>query len=355
MSIYGKFYSPEKILSYGRPYNFCVGARTVGKSTGWALETIGEFLKDGWLAIYIRRTLDELRLTSEGYFDTAAFLMGRYLCKDIKIVYKGGEYQCNGKLFGYAIPLSLQQKYKSSCYERVRNMIYDEFMIMPGSQARYIGGKNASGAEVEAMSSLYQTVDRGPDRAFRNEARVIFIGNAGTYYNPFFIDLGIDRFLRPDTKYLAPKGALYVVEQTFETEATKDIKQSYSYQLSSQKTKDYAYGNKYADLLRSKDFIERTPSGERSPLITMVYEGQMYAVYAYMDKGYIWIGHGRCDGKPVLSLTCEDHRPNYLLISQWRGNYITNLVKQMYDRGSIRFADQKCKMVLDFYLRYDII
>lgn len=355
MTIYDKFYSPERALSYGRPYIFSIGSRSIGKTTGWAINTLLEHLRDESQVIYVRRTLDELRLTAETYFDTAAYLVGRYLSKDVSVTYKGGEYKCNDKLLGYALPLSLQQKYKSGAYDKVRTIIYDEFMIAPGSSARYIGGRNGSSAEVEAMSSLYQTVDRGPDRPYRNETRVVFLGNAGTYYNPFFVEYGIDRWLRPETKYLAPKGALYVVEQTAETEATKTIKESYSYQLSSQKTKDYAYGNKYADLLRSAAFIERSPAGDRSPLFTMAYEGQMYGVYAYMDKGYIWIGHGRCDGKPVLSLTCEDHRPNYLLISQWRGNYLTSLVKQMYDRGSVRFADQKCKMVLDFYLRYDII
>lgn len=353
--IYGKFYSPQRALDYGRPYVFSVGARSIGKTTGWAIHILREFLKRGRQFIYVRRTQDETQLTAEHYFDTAASIVAKFDKCEVIVEYTGGEYYINGELAGFAIPLSLQNKYKSGNFSGVWYILYDEFMIMPGSSARYIGGRNNSSAEVDAMSSLYQTVDRGEGKAFRNETTVVFIGNAGTYYNPFFIAYDIDRYLRPDTKYLAPKGALYVVEQTAETEATKEIKQSYSYLLSTQATKDYAYGNKYADLMRSKDFIQKTPQGDRTPLVTMVYEGNRYAVYAYMDKGYIWMGHGTCDGRPVISLTCEDHKPNYLLISQWRGNYVTNLIKQMYDRGSIRFQDQKCKMVLDFYLRYDTI
>ena len=354
MDLYGPFYNPAKILSYGRNLMFSVGSRSIGKTTGWCIDTVMDFLKSGKQWIYVRRTKDELDVTAPTYFDNATdILMAHNVKMPGPVVYKGGEYMIGDKVAGFAIPLSLQQKYKSSNFSGVHRIIYDEFMITPGSGSRYIGGKGAMSGEVDAMTSLYQTVDRGVGRAFRDETQIVFLGNAGSFFNPFFIEYGIDRLLRPDTKYLAPKEAIYVVECTRETAATKLIEQSIGYKMSTKKSRDYAYENKYADLGDSA-FIQK-PKGRRVPLCNLVYEGDTYGVYSYTGLGFLYMCHEAADGRVTLALTTADHKPNYLLISRWHGHPITNELKQMYDLGSIRFADHKCKMALDFYLKYDMI
>lgn len=351
--IFGKFYNPTKLLSYGRVLNFTIGSRSIGKSTGFALFMLKEYIEKGRRFIYVRRTQDETQLTAPSYFDNAVDILKAHGYNIETFAYKGGEYYINGELCGYAIPLSLQQKYKSSDYSSVWYILYDEFMIAPGSSARYIGGKTASSAEVEAMTSLYQTVDRGVGRAYRNETRIIFVGNAGTFFNPFFINYGIDKYLRPDTKYLSPKNEIYVVELTSETEATKDIKESNGYKMSTERSKAYAYENRFADL-HGDDFIEHNPFGRHTALINIICDGKTYGVYSYPDAGYIYVCTKECDGRPIMSITTADHRPNYLMIKTWHGHPITQLIKEMYDNGSIRFADYKCKLVIDTYLAYDV-
>lgn len=353
-NIYGKFYSPEHALSYGRPYVFSVGSRSIGKSTGWAIHLIDQFVKYKRQWIYTRRDEKETMKTCEHFFDTAISIYNNYHDESHTLEYKSGAYYIDGEVSGFVIPLSQQQKYKSGNYSGVWFIIYDEFMIAPGSNARYLGGRGRMSSEVDAMSSLYQSVDRGEGRAFRNETTVAFLGNAGTFYNPFFISYGIDKYLRPDTKYLAPKGELYVVELTRETEATAEIKESYGFRLSSEKTKAYAYENSYADMHGDKSFILKRPSGNRAPVCNLIYEGTEYTVLSYEDSGFIWIGKGRSTEVPTLALTCSDHKPNYLLMANWRGSYVTNLIKQMYDFGNIRFGDGKAKLAIDFYLRYDV-
>lgn len=353
MDLYGKFYNPNKLLSYGKVLNFTIGSRSIGKSTGWAIHLLKEYVEKGRQFIYVRRTQDETQLTAPSYFDNAVDILRMKGYKIESFSYKGGEYYLNDELCGYAIPLSLQQKYKSSNYSNVWWILYDEFMIAPGSSAHYIGGSTGATAEVDAMTSLYQTVDRGIGRAFRNETRIIFVGNAGTFFNPFFINYNIDRYLRPDTKYLAPKNEIYVVELTRETEATKEIKESYGYKMSTEKTKAYAYNNEYADL-GDDSFLEKTPKGTHQTLINIISDGNTYGVYSYHDNGYLYICHKQCDGRPTLSLTTADHKPNYLMFKHWHGHPVTTLIKQMYDIGAIRFYDYKCKMALDTYLRYDV-
>lgn len=351
--IFGKFYNPTKLLSYNKVLNFSIGSRSIGKSTGFALYLLREFIENGRQFIYCRRTMDETQLTAPTYFDNAVDILKSHGYNIESCVYQGGQYMVDGALAGYAIPLSLQQKYKSSNYSDVWYILYDEFMIMPGSQSRYIGGSTNASAEVEAMTSLFQTVDRGVGRAFRNETKIIFVGNAGTFFNPFFINYGIDRYLRPDTKYLAPKNDMYVVELTSETEATKEIMSSNGFKISTERTKSYAYGNQFADL-KGDQFIDKNPIGIHTPLCNLIYEGNTYGVFAYFDSGYIYITHKKADGRPNISLTTADHRPNYLMMRTWHGHPITKRIKEMYDCGSIRFYDFKCKMTIDFYLAYDV-
>ena len=350
--VYGIFYNPTKLLSYGKPLLFSLGCRSIGKSTGIALKLLIDFIEKGRQFIYCRRTKDELMLTAANYFDNAVSILRANGWDIDNVVFSGGVYKMGDRICGYAIPLNLQQKYKSSNYSDVWYILYDEFMVMPGSQSRYIGGKSNISAEVEAMTSLYQTVDRGIGRAFRNETTIIFVGNAGSFYNPFFITYEIDRYLRPDTKYLSPKDSLYVVEFTRETEATKLIKESYGYLMSTEKTRSYAYDNRFADL-SGDSFIEKNPPGTRTPLCNLIYEGNCYGVFAYWDAGYIYISHKRAEGRPDISLTTVDHRPNYLMMTSWKGHPVTKRIKEMYDTGNIRFYDYKCKMVIDFYLSYD--
>lgn len=353
-NIFGEFYSPAKCLSYGRHLIFTIGSRSIGKSTGWAIWLLKEYVEKGRQWIYCRRTRDETDLTAPTYFDNAATILKSSGYPIGQVEYKGGEYLVDGVVAGYAIPLSLQQKYKSTNYSGVWYILYDEFMIAPGSGSRYIGGRQASSAEVDAMSSLYQTVDRGIGQAARNETTVVFVGNAGTFFNPFFVNYGIDRLLRPDTKYLAPKGAIYVVELTTETAATAKIKDSVGYAMSTEKTRAYAYENKYADL-GDMAFISKEPPGRRLPMCNFIYEGNRYGVYAYTHEGFIYVSHKYADGRQDIALTTADHKPNYLLIGRWHDHPVTKEIKQMYDLGAIRFQDAKCKLAIDFYLKYDTI
>lgn len=351
--LYGVFYNPIKVLSYGKFIIFSIGSRSIGKSTGWAIFLLTEFIDKGRQFIYVRRTQDETQLTAPTYFDNAANILIENGAPIKEVVYKGGVYFVDGKVAGYAIPLSLQQKYKSSNYSDVWYILYDEFMVMPGSTSGYLGGRTNSSAEVDAMSSLYQTVDRGIGRASRNETKIIFVGNAGAYFNPFFINYHIDRYLRPDTKYLSPKNDIYVLEQTSETGATKTIKESNGYKMSTEKTRQYAYENKYADLGASA-FIEKF-EGRKLPLCNFSYEGDLYGLYRCNEAGFLYVCHKTCDGRQTIALTTADHDPNYLMINTWHGHPITKLLKEMYDMGCVRFSDHKCKMVIDFYLRYDIM
>lgn len=354
MDLYGDFYSPVKLLSYGRRLNISIGSRSIGKSTGIGMHLLKDFIENGHRFIYMRRTKDETDDTAPNYFGDAVSILNDNGFSINDFSYINNKYFLNGELCGYSLSLRRQSKAKSMGISNVWWILYDEFMITPGESSFYLGGRNNMTREVDAMASLIQTVDRKKGKAFRNEVRVFLVGNAGTLYNPFLMNFDIDAMLRPETKYLAPKKEDYVVEMTDQVEATKDFKNSFGYYMSSKKVKAYAYENKFYDTLGAEAFILKKPDGPRSPLLTFEYDGENYGVYGYERAGYLYVSHEPTNRGKVLALTAQDHKPNYLMFENYRGHPGLVLIKDMYDKGAIRFFDLKCKSVIDFYLKYAI-
>src|SRR5699024_375635 len=94
------------------------------------------------------------------------------------------EYEENPKkaeweTIGYFVSLSTAQSKKSVAYPAVTTIIYDEFIIEKGS-LRYLPN------EARAFNEFYSTVDRWQDKT-----RVLFLANAVSIMNPFFLEYDI--------------------------------------------------------------------------------------------------------------------------------------------------------------------
>ena len=348
-TIYGDFYSPMKALSYHRPYIFSIGVRSIGKSTGWMIFLVLEAVKKGNHFIYMRRTENELRETAPTAIQNAVAIINRYYKEPLikNWEYKNGKYYINDELVGYAIPLSLEAKHKSIDYSDVWYIVYDEFLVRSG---KYLGNKDTPYYEMDCVESLFQTVDRGIDRAWRNETTMIFIGNNSTYYNPVFIRLGIDKYLNTETHYCAPKDVLWVVEQSLpqHIDAIKDYQTSNAYQLAGQRTKQYAFQGGLDD----KVFVEKA-KGRTNPLFNVKYKGDIFGIY--IDEGdmkmYVSTREIK-DGVYTFALTASDHSPQYKLM---KTNYPQiQLLKDFYYKGDIKFENGKCKFAINQYFMFDI-
>lgn len=349
--IFGKFYSPERMISYHRPWIFSVGSRSIGKSTGWGIVFLKEFIDDGKKFIYTRRTKDELMLTCKSFFDSAVTILNQNGYHIVQFYYRDQEYyiQMEGedepRQCGKTIPLSLEQKYKSSNYEEYWNILYDEFIATDST--KYLGTKNNFTYEYDRCLSLYQSVDRGVGRAFRNETRFVFLGNNATYFCPLFIALGIDEYLRTDTKILAPKGKLWIVEQTSEVEATKEIKKSFAYQLSDKKNRDYAYNNLNQEQTDG-NFVMKI-KGPKRPLLNMKYRGHKMGAYVVDDIGKIYICN-ETNNLFTLAMTCGDQdKINYLLAVRYSDSDWLQLIKKAFYNGDVIFETNKCKYEITNY------
>lgn len=192
-----KFYSYKKgILQYDFDYNFIVGGRSNGKTTGYQKEiALPNYLKNKEQFVKIVRTVDDtVPLLNEKWIDVNVQNqlkeLGLTYCYFKKQYYIGKieDYNTYGlkkfctekaDVWGYVIPLSQQARYKSSDRSRVTTIVFDEFAI----QEDYMYLPN----EVDMLMSLISTIIR-----LRDNVKVFFIGNALTIKNPYFDFFGIN-------------------------------------------------------------------------------------------------------------------------------------------------------------------
>lgn len=348
------WFSLRRPLSYNRHFITITGKRSTGKSTGTSLFLLMNYLEtwQGW--IYTRRTKDECDVTAPSWFDNAVSILNAYIEDDedrIKVEYKGGVYYVNGQPAGMTIPLSLQQKYKSTNLSFCKYIIYDEFIAFNGSG--YLGGSTNPLKEFRALMSLFQSSDRTVGKAFRNEVVIIALGNSDSYFNPVYMGLGIDRYIRTETHFLAPKNAEWVCMQMNGEDATEAeaYKESIGYKLSDEYTKGYAYENQSKEDREHTDFIEKVTKPTK-PLCNLHFDGYDMLMSINYKDGFVYISRGHVEGLYEYSLTVGDHQPNYVLVLRGGKEGFLGQIKMFYEAGAIRFENVKCKWCIDNYLKF---
>lgn len=351
--IYGDFYNPTRLLSTGKPYLISIGVRSAGKSTGFLIHLLKEWMFKGKQFIYIRRTKDELDETAPNAFDNAVTVYNNYYGKRGKkkiesVEYKGHEYRINGVLAGYAIPLSLQNKFKSLPFENVWYMFYDEALISKQG-GRYLGGQANPFQEAEALMSLFVTVDRGIGKAFRNELTAIIVGNNERYTSPIFMRLDIDKMLTRETKFLNPKHKPWAVEQTFSVGALADARKSNAYALSSDYNKAYAFDGG----VFTNEFLGE-PAGKKKPIYNIKFEDFVMGVYYTETDNVLYISSKPVERKDLktYALTMSDHTPNYQLAKDWKNNTMLRMLRDAYVVGAVRFANSRCRYAVDTFFAF---
>ena len=192
------FHSFDGLKKYEYDFLFTVGTRSNGKTTSIQRDIILEdFYNDNAQFIKLCRYKDELKAIHQKQWFTEINIetLHKY---DIHIEYRGNTYYINehkkyikdgellvnefcksGEVLGKVIPIMRQQNYKSINYEKVNNIIFDEFAL----QNDY----GYSIDEVDNFKSLLSTIVR-----IREDIKVYFIGNVLTPYNPYFQMFGID-------------------------------------------------------------------------------------------------------------------------------------------------------------------
>lgn len=353
----GDFYNPMKTLTYGRPWNFVTGSRSVGKSTGLAILYLLDYIVNNRKFIYCRRDQDAVLLTCSKFFASAVSIINSH--NDFKIA----EFYYFAKYFyirmeddeeprqcGTIIPLSLENKYKSSNFSEYFNLVFDEFIEKDAT--KYLGSAKTPDKEYKAVLSMYQTIDRGIGKAYRNETRFFFLGNTATIYNPMFLKMGISELVADGAKFIAPRGKLWLLERVETVKALEGIEQSFAYQLADEEEQAYAYRNTGAD---SSDFIGKPTTSQY--LGTVILGGTKYGIRKSVSDYPFYMYIGPADNKHnhrAISLDTGSHDGvvDLKLITAWRKNPLMVTVSDAFINGRLLFDNGRTKQTFLKYLQF---
>lgn len=346
------FWSAKRILTYGRPINIVTGTRSVGKSTGIACLSILDYAKNGHKFLYVRRHERDTAQTAKTFFNNAISIVNdntEFKIKDFK--YRNREYKAdfgNGlEKIGMAWPLAQEEDLKSSSMSEYNTIIYDEFISK--DKNKYLGTQADISAEWDYLTSLYQTIDRGINKPYRDEVCCFLLGNKSTIYNPICLTIGLADYVNKGAHFTAPKGAIWTWEDVdaYRVDALDKIKDSFAYKMSTEKTKAYAYDNTGAD---NSEFIERVKVARY--LRTFKFQGQLFGLYIDDATGIFYLDNAK-DGYAVYSLDNDSYGGTDLqLIHKWQQDIYMQLVYKAYTNAKLRFNNGKTKAKFLKYLQF---
>ncbi|UMO75893.1 ATPase [Bacillus phage vB_BsuP-Goe23] len=311
------FYNPQKMLSYDRILNFVIGARGIGKSYAMKVYPINRFIKYGEQFIYVRRYKPELAKVSNYFNDVAQEF------PDHELVVKGRRFYIDGKLAGWAIPLSVWQSEKSNAYPNVSTIVFDEF-IREKDNSNYIPN------EVSALLNLMDTVFRNRERV-----RCICLSNAVSVVNPYFLFFN----LVPD------------VNKRFNVydDALIEIPDSLDFSSERRKTRfgRLIDGTEYGEMSLDNQFIGDSQvfiekrSKDSKFVFSIVYNGFTLGVWVDVNQGLMYVDTAHDPStKNVYSLTTDDLNENMMLITNYKNNYHLRKLASAFMNGYLRFDNQ---------------
>lgn len=188
------YYDWELIFSKDRHINVITGARGIGKTFGLRLQTIKDFIKNGYLCIEVVRYKDEIKDVSKNYHvKLAKFYPDYEFTADSNGLYMRRLVDSDKKppwlQYGFIAALSTAYKKKRATYpEGIHRIIFDEFTLNPhDTYARYLKNETDSLARIVSTASRERSDGQGGKTPY-----LYLLGNATDRLNPYFEQWGLD-------------------------------------------------------------------------------------------------------------------------------------------------------------------
>lgn len=321
------WYNYDKINSYNCCFNFILTNRGFGKSYGSKKMAIRNFIKKGEQFIYCRRYKTELSEFNK-FFDDI-----RQEFPDHKLEIKGKVAYIDDEVCGFAIPLSMSQKYKSTPYPNVTLIIFDEFIIDTSTGImRYINN------EVEMFLDLFETVARK-----RDNVKAYLLANFITEVNPYFIFFNVTP--NKNERFTLARNGELIIDVTKNDDFIKEKKNTrFGRLIEGTKYSDYALNNEA--LRDSMVFIERLPLKHMYSLCTLT-DGNREATLYQSTKTGIFYCCSKIDRNVVkFVLNMESHDNTAILHSKVNDYPLFKQFIKGFQLGLVRFDKQTTKIFM---------
>jgi hypothetical protein len=324
------FWNINEPLSYDALFNFIIGNRGSGKSYGAKEYAIKRYLKHGEQFIYVRRFKTELKKVGNYFNDIVdAF-------PNTKFDVHGKNFYIDDEICGYSVALSTAMIEKSTSYPKVSLIIFDEFLLDRGFH-RYLPD------EVTCFLELYETVAR-----MRNNVRVLFLANAISFTNPYFLYFNITY---PRTKkQIACKNDI-LIQFVDNPEFIQEKKQQRFSKII--EGTDYAKYSIDNEMLRDSDtFISKMPENSIY-FFTIKSNGKFYGVWRDKNISHIFISEKYDPSYRVIYTTVlDDHTPNTMLLKGVARSENMKSLERAFKMGLVYFDSINTKNIMMETLKY---
>ena len=338
------FYNPEKILSYNALLNIIIGERGVGKTYSFKTFAVKRFLNKGKQFAYIRRYDTDLEASVGNTTDNKFFeqIRKEFPNSEFKISKskKVRKLFIDGKICGYALPLSAADSLKSSSYENVDIIIYDEFQLKEGSTQHYLRN------EPEIILDLIETIGRLRD------IRVFCLGNAISSTSPlmYYFDVSLPY----NTNIKLFKDGTIAIEY-IKNEKYREVKKAsrFGKLIDGTKYGKYAIDNEF--LTDSKAFIHKKDKNAKFYFILYV-NGKQYGVWRDFKNQVIYISNDIDPNCPIKFAINESDHNESTIFAKVRSNFWFKQIINHYRLARLCFESQAVKNIfmqeLNKYLNY---
>ena len=240
---------------------------------------------------------------------------------------------------GFAFALNTPDPLKkySPLFGEVDFLIMDEVQLETGA---YLKG------ELDKLQSVYTTIARGGGEQSR-KVRLVLLSNYVSIMNPYYIQFGIHKRLKDDTKFMRGDG--WVAEFNLNTSASEELKKNSFYRAFGD-SNYLKYSTEKVYLVDNSCFIEK-PSGNSRYLFTIRFDGINYGVRDYGDYLYVSESYDP-SSRFTITFKASDHDNNTQMFNRY--SYLTNMLKASFNSGNMRFDGVKSKNVLFDVLAIDV-
>ena len=340
------YYDYQRVLSYNALMTYIIGERGVGKSYGAKEFVADRFINKGKQFVYLRRYKTELKeaMMKKGhpiFFEQIIYNEDGTKNKKYenhKLTNKNDTMYIDDKLCGFAIPLSIANILKSSTYNNVDTIIFDEFIIDKGCY-HYLQN------EVEQLLDVIETVGRLRD------IRIIFLGNAISITNPYFTYFNLSLPYNSDIVVSKKdnKGNPLIIVNYIKNLKYREVKKQsrFGQLIDGTEYGKYAIDNEF--LRDSKSFIRKKSKTSKFYFI-LVINSKHYGVWCDYKDGLMFISNDYDPNCPVIfSINPDDHNENTLLIRCRTSPFFKSIIEH-YRLARLCFENQQIKNNVMQYL-----
>ena len=339
-----KYYSLNKILKNKSQYNVIFGERSNGKTYACLKYALDKFFKKGEEFVYLRRWTDDVKSKR---MQTLFVPFKDYLEKrNGKVIFKKGAFYFvdldteEETIMAYALSVSEVEHMKSSSYENVTTVIFDEFL----TRRVYLVN------EFVSFMNVLSTIIRK-----RENVTIFMLGNTVNRYCPYFSEMGLKNVehMKQGTIDVYRYSSGMTVSVEYCSNLSKGKKGSSYFAFNNPDLKMITDGKWELGIYPHVSWNLYSENNFYSFVISFnnkLYQGDIYnddnGIYIYIHEKTSAIK----DGTIVFSL---ESKPNMLYnVSVFAGgNKVLNLIKNLFLNNKVFYQDNSVGDAINNYLK----